>query len=168
MYSVMVGNVVASGGISLTAGNLTIANGSTGSTQITVTPSGGYNGRIVWSLSVTGSSNTSSSLTACYAIDPLLVNSISTTNLTIGIGTACESPQPAGRAALRTLTQRALPNGKTRANWRSTPITGAGGANNTGTSIPTPSATTYSLALTGTDSVNQSIVGSTTFILTVH
>jgi hypothetical protein len=45
---------------------------------------------------------------------------------------------------------------------------GGGGANNTGTSTPTSSATTYSLTLTGTDSVNRSIVASTTFTLTVH
>jgi subtilase family serine protease len=209
IYSVMVGNVVASGGVTLSAGNLTIANGSTGSTQVTVTPTGGYNGRIVWSLAATASSNKSSPLTACYAIVSLPVNGISTTNLTIGIGTACQSALPADRTEFRTLAQRALPNGKTQARWPSTSVTGTyacvlicgclvgwrrkrrlsllllvilflpfaglnligcggGGANNTGTSTPTSSATTYSLTLTGTDSVNQSIVASTTFTLTVH
>jgi hypothetical protein len=124
MYSVMVGNVVAGGSMTMSAGNLTIANGSTGSTKVTVTPTGGYNGRIVWSLAATASSNPSSNLTACYSIASLPVNGISTANLTIGIGTACQSAAPASGSAFRTLSPRIAANRKTHAHWSSTTTTG--------------------------------------------
>ena len=205
--SVLVGNVLASGGLSLSAGNLAIANGSTGSTQVTVTPTGGYNGRLVWSLTATGSSN----LSACYDIASLLVNNISTTKLTIGIGTACNSALPADRGNFRPLDHRALADGKTQKQWSSKPAPGVyacllicgclagwrrkgrvllvimlvlpvaganligcgggGGGNNTGipaTPPSTPTAPSYSVTLTGTDSVNASIAASTTFTLTVN
>jgi subtilase family serine protease len=207
VFPIMVGNVVASGGMTLSAGNLTIANGKTGSTKVTVTPTDGYNGRVVWSLSATASSNASSNLSACYAIASLPVNGITTTDLTIGIGTACQSALPADRAAFRTLSQRALPKGKAQAEWSSTtatgiytcvlicgcflgwrrkspfwltvtvilllPVAGAslagcgGGSNSKGSSTPTLSATTYTLTLSGTDSVNGGLTASTTFTLTV-
>jgi type IV secretory pathway VirB2 component (pilin) len=193
--------------MTLSAANLTIANGSTGSTKVTVTPTGGYNGRIVWSLAATASSNPSSNLTACYAIPPVLVNGVSTANLTIGIGTACQSTAPASGAALRMLSQRTLPNGKSQAGnsttttgvcacvlicgclvggrrkWRLSlllvvilflPLAsatligcGGGGSNSTNPPVTTSKATTYTLTLTGTDSVNGAIAASTTFTLTV-
>jgi hypothetical protein len=115
--SVMVGNVLATGSLSLAVGNLTIANGSTGSTQITVTPSAGYNGRLVWSLSYTGSST---NLTACYTIPSLAVNNTSTTKLMIGIGTACSSTSAAERAVFQPLGQRASANDRFYGNQRST------------------------------------------------
>jgi hypothetical protein len=67
-----VGEVLASGAIALSAGNLTIANGSAGSTEVTVIPIGGYNGGLVWSIAVTGTSTTA--ITGCYSIAPLLVD----------------------------------------------------------------------------------------------
>ncbi|HMH12486.1 MAG TPA: S53 family peptidase [Edaphobacter sp.] len=118
--AVTVGNVIASGGLSLTAGNLTIANGGTGSTQITVTPTAGYNGNIVWSLS---SSGNSTSLTACYTIASLPVSKISTTQLTIGIGTACNSALPAERGNFRSLDQRTSTNDGPPTHRRSTTTT---------------------------------------------
>jgi hypothetical protein len=124
VYSVMVGNVVAGGSMTMSAGNLTITNGSTGSTKVTVTPTGGYNGRIVWSLAATASSNPSSKLTACYSIASLPVSGISTANLTIGIGTACQSAAPASGAAFRTLSPRIAANDGTRGQWNSTTTTG--------------------------------------------
>jgi hypothetical protein len=193
--------------MTLSAGNLTIANGSTGSTTVTITPTGGYNGRIVWSLAATASSNPSSNLTACYAIASLPVNGVSTANLTIGIGTACDPAQAADRTAFRTLSRRALPSGKNQAHWNNSttgiyacvliggclvgwrrkgrlslvvlvllllPLAsanligcGGGGANSTGTGT-TASATTYSLTLSGTDSVNNAVTASTTFTLKVN
>jgi subtilase family serine protease len=208
MYSVAVGNVTASGGMTLNAGNLTIANGSTGSTKVTVTPTGGYNGRIVWSLAATASSNPSSNLTACYSIASLPVNGISTANLMIGIGTACQSAAPASGSDFRILRQSTPPDSKTRAHWNSTTTTGVfacaliggclvgsrrkwrllpgvvvvlllplaganmmgcggGGASSTSPPVTTPTATTYTLALSGTDSVNNAVTASTTFTLTV-
>jgi subtilase family serine protease len=202
--SVLVGDVMASGGLTLTAGNLTIANGGTGNTQVTVTPNGGYNGRIFWSLAFTGNSGSPS---ACYSIPSLPVSNVSTTQLTIGIGAACNSPLPAEREAYRPLGHLASANDETPTHRRSTPpaavyatlllcgllagrrrrmrllllaiaslalvgtslIGCGGGGNNTSTS-PTPpsSSTNYSIALTGTDSVNTSITASTTFTLTMN
>jgi subtilase family serine protease len=118
--SVMVGNVLASGGLSLAAGNLTIANGATGSTQVTVTPNAGYNGRVVWSLASTGNSG---DLTACFAIASLPVSNTSTTQLTIGVGTACNSSLPAKRGNFRPLGQRALAKDATQAQRRTIPAT---------------------------------------------
>jgi Pro-kumamolisin, activation domain/Bacterial Ig-like domain (group 3) len=119
-YSVLVGNVLASGGLSLSAANLTIANGGTGSTQITVTPTAGYNGRVVWSLAATGNS---SNLSACYTIASLPVSNTSTTKLTIGVGTACNSSLPAERGDFRPLGLHASANDGTQAHRRSTPAT---------------------------------------------
>jgi hypothetical protein len=204
-YSLLVGNVLASGGLSLSAGNLTITNGSTGNAQITVTPNAGYHGRVVWSLAFSGASPT---LTTCYSISSLPVSNVSTTQLTIGIGAACSSPLPAERGAYRPLghlassideapTHRRSPPPAVvyaslllcglLARWRrrmrlplllaiaslalvGTGLTGCGGSgNNTGTS-PTPPSnlTSYSVTLTGKDSVNTSITASTAFTLTVN
>jgi hypothetical protein len=114
-YSLLVGNVLATGGITIAAGNLTVANGGTGSTQVTVTPTNGYNGRVVWSLTASGTSN----LTGCYGIAPIVVNNITTTKLTIGIGSACKSALPADQRNFRPVHIDA--NGAS-ANRRSAPI----------------------------------------------
>jgi Bacterial Ig-like domain (group 3) len=208
IFTVMVGNVTARGGMTLNAGNLTIANGGTGSTKVTVTPTGGYNGRIVWSLTASASGTASSNLSACYTIAPLLVNGVSTANLTIGIGTACQSAAPASGSDFRILRQSTPPDSKTRAHWNSTTTTGVfacallggclvgsrrkwrlllavvvvlllplaganmigcggGGASSTSPPVTTPTATTYTVTLSGTDSVDNTITASTTFTLTV-
>ena len=119
-YSVTVGDVLASGGMNITVGNLTVANGNTGTTQITVSPTGGYNGRVVWSLTASGSGN----LTGCYAIPSLAVNGVSTTTLTIGIGSACNSALPSDHADFRTLERRAFEGGKPLGNWCIVPSAG--------------------------------------------
>lgn len=106
-FPIMVGNVVASGGFSLSAANLTVANGSTGSTQITVTPTGGYNGRVVWSLSI--SSGTGGS-TLCYGIGSPAVSGTSSTTLTIGSGSACNPASAAERTNLQLLRAGASPD----------------------------------------------------------
>jgi hypothetical protein len=109
-YSVLVGNVIASGGFSLSAGNLTVANGGSGSTQVTVTPTGGYSGRVVWSLAFSGSS--SGNLAACYAINSPVGSGTSTTTLTVGIAAACNASLPAERGNLRPIATRAAMNDK--------------------------------------------------------
>lgn len=108
-YAVLVGNVKASGGFGLASNSLTIANGSTGSTQITVTPAGGYNGRVLWSLN---SASNVGTLNACYEIASPLVNETSTAKLTIGVGSACNSALPAARGNLRSLGTRASLKGE--------------------------------------------------------
>lgn len=116
--AVTVGSVLASGGITLSAGNLTVANGASGTTQVTVTPTAGYSGTVVWSLSATsGSAN----LTACYVIAPLTVNNISTTQLKIGIGTACNSASPAVRGNFQTIGRSGLASNASPADWQSIP-----------------------------------------------
>jgi subtilase family serine protease len=204
-YSVLVGNVTASGGFGLSAGNLTVASGSSGSTQVTVTPTGGYNGRVVWSLAL----STSDTLVSCYSINSPLVSGTSTTTLTIGIAAACNASLPSERSNLRPLATRAALNHKNPVPWHGTPsittfagllvccslrglrrkmsraqllivalltttgmtLIGCGGANGSGgssTSPPPPVSPSYTITLTGTDSVNTSIKASTTFTLTVN
>jgi hypothetical protein len=96
--------------------SLTVANGSSGNTLVTVTPSGGYSGRVVWSLVFSSSSGTP--LTACYDVDSLPVNNVSTTQLTIGTGTACSSSLPAARGNFRPLGRRAVANGESQTERR--------------------------------------------------
>jgi subtilase family serine protease len=210
--SVLVGDVMASGSFSVAAGNLTIANGGTGSTQVTVTPAGGYSGRVVWSLA---SSGTTGSLTACYGIGSPPVSGTSTTTLTIGVGSACSSPSLAERRNLRPLNPRASLKSESLPPWHNASgiavyagllicgslmgrkrrtrlpfllaialltfvgvgLTGCGGGNSSsgssssggGSGTTPPSNTTnYTVTLTGTDSVNNSITASTTFSLTVN
>jgi subtilase family serine protease len=117
-YSVLVGNVIASGSFSLSAGNLTVASGAFGSTQVTVTPTGGYSGRVVWSLALSGNSG---NLAACYAINSPAVSGTSTTNLTIGIAAACNASLPAERGSLRQIAPHAAMNDKDPSPWHIAP-----------------------------------------------
>ncbi|HXS12693.1 MAG TPA: protease pro-enzyme activation domain-containing protein [Acidobacteriaceae bacterium] len=89
-YAITVGNVLATGGVSFTAGNITMSNNSTGSAPITITPNGGYNGELTWSLSVSGSL----SQTLCYIVKAPLVSGPTTGTLYIGAGTTCSGPLP--------------------------------------------------------------------------
>jgi subtilase family serine protease len=117
-HSVLVGNVTASGGFNLSAANLAISNGTSGSTQVTITPTGGYNGRIVWSLT---SSDNTGKLTACYSITSPVVNGTSTAKLTIGTGSACSSSSPAERRNLRPTGPLAFLKGENPSPWRGAP-----------------------------------------------
>ena len=123
--SILVGSVLASGNISLLAPNISLpANGST-QTNVTVTPSGGYNGRLTWSLSLEGSTDTSQVF--CYSIPSPLVQGVISVPLQIGIGNACSAapvcakqvdsrglggslqPGLAQKLALRPSARRSLP-----------------------------------------------------------
>jgi subtilase family serine protease len=120
-YSVLVGNVIASGGFSLSAGNLTVASGGSGSTQVTVAPTGGYSGRVVWSLSFSGSSS-SGNLAACYAINSPVVSGTSTITLTVGVAAACNASLPAERGNLRPIAARGAMNDRKPTPQHSAPI----------------------------------------------
>jgi subtilase family serine protease len=198
-YAMLIGTGTASGSMTLSAGNLTLNNNSTGSTQVSITPGGGYNGRVFWSLSITGSNATgASNLTGCYSIAPTLVNGTTTAKLTLGLGTACNSPLPSAAHTLRGTRPAANPG------WRSFSFTGislglllsasfarrrrklglylalillplaganliaCGGGSGSKSTTPSQPAVTYTMQLTGTDSVNTSVVASTTFTLTVN
>ena len=89
----LVGNVVASGGLSLAASSLTVSNGGSGSEAVTVTPTGGYTGNVFWSAAVSGSGTA----TICYSIPVVRVNAPVSAKLTVGVGSACQTPVPAGR-----------------------------------------------------------------------
>lgn len=204
--SLTVGNSSASGSIALSAGNLSAANNSTGTTQITVTPSGGYTGEVFWSLTMTAASAGAPQFSGCYLINPLRVNNIVTTQLKIGVGAACSTAQPQARIAVQMAQtpgpvdppgRRAIQGGALcaafvfcgmlgtkRRRWTNlmgVAITalvlsaglagcgGSGGNSSGGNSTPPQTQpATYTLRLTGSDSVNASITASTTFTLTVR
>jgi hypothetical protein len=63
----------------------------------------------------------STSLTGCYSIAPLLVDSISTTQLKMGTGAACNSALPAYRGQFRVLSHRALVSGDMQGQRRGVP-----------------------------------------------
>jgi hypothetical protein len=89
-FSVMVGSIWATGGITLSANNLTLSANGNGSTQMTITPTGGYNGALTWSSSYTGGT---ASQTICYYVaTPPTVAGTTAATLHIGVGTACSSP----------------------------------------------------------------------------
>lgn len=199
IYSVMVGNVTASGGFTLSAGNVTVANGGTGSTQILVTPSGGYTGRILWSISATSSTGGPD---YCYNIGSEPVNGPTTIKLGLGVGTGCNSslPSPDARASVG-----AAGNGGGRSAWGGTSkiaicmglllfglggrrrmrlrarllavvllavmgvgLNGCGGNGGGGDGGGgSNSKYLYTFTVTGSDSVNQSITTSTTFMMTI-
>jgi len=204
-FSVLVGNVTATGSFTVAAGNLNIANGSQGSTQISATPAGGYTGRVSWSLAA---STTTGSAELCYFIGAPTTNNPNAATLTIGVGSACTSVSPSERANLRPLTTRASLKQENPSPWRTTPtlavyasllacgslitrkrklskslwlaiillltgatlsLSGCGGSSGSASGLPntTPSASTYTLKLTGTDSVNTTITASTNFTVTV-
>jgi hypothetical protein len=200
--TVMVGTVQASGGMTLSAGNVTVSNGSSEPTTVTITPTGGYNGTVFWSLSVTGTTTTS--VEGCYSIAPAIVSGITTTQLTIGTGAACTasanvkksfriatSRTPAenvpGKTALAAVYASLLFAGsfawrRRKAGWwmvllllaaagaNLTGCGGGGGSSTPASTTTTPPATAITLTatLTGTDSVNASIVASTNFTLTIN
>ncbi len=87
--SVMVGSAVATGTVTLSATDLTLSNNTTGSGQVTVTPSGGYNGFLNWTMSVTGGTVET---TYCYLIDLPPISGTTSGTLHLGVNTACNSP----------------------------------------------------------------------------
>ncbi len=125
--SLLVGDVLPSGAFALAAGNLTVANNSQGQTQVTLTPSSGYGGRVLWSLSATSATSGAPNLAACYLIAPLTANGVSTAKLVIGTGTVCNAPLTAQqRDAGRPLEQRAQTKPGSRKPLRPMALTLAG------------------------------------------
>jgi hypothetical protein len=87
-FAVLVGNVTPSGNFTLSAQNTTVVDNSTGSTQIAITPGGGYSGALTWSSSYTGGAATQ---TICYLVQSVAVNGPTTATMEIGTGTICGS-----------------------------------------------------------------------------
>jgi hypothetical protein len=104
--SFMVGSPVATGSVTLSANNVSLSANSAGSTQITVTPSGGYNGALTWSAGYTGGTV---SQTICYLVaSPPVISATTTAAMQIGVGTACNSPLHAYRAQSSDVQRAAL------------------------------------------------------------
>jgi subtilase family serine protease len=87
-FALQIGTVTATGGFTLSAQNITLASNASGSTQVTITPSAGYNGAPTWSASYSGAT----AQTLCYLVDPVVVNGPTTTKVYIGLGSACNGP----------------------------------------------------------------------------
>ncbi len=205
----LVGNVVASGGLSRAASSLTVSNGATGSEAVTVTPTGGYTGNVFWSAAVSGSGTA----TICYAIPVVRVNAPVSAKLIVGVGAACQAPVPAGRwsgvvpapQSVRSANGTGVREGRmpeiavsaaallfwgllrfrrrTRLPYllsmalpaaAGAGVSGCGGGSGSSSGgTPAPAlapnpVTNYTVTLTGTDSVNSGVSGSTTFRLTVQ
>jgi hypothetical protein len=92
---VLVGNVVPSGSFTLSANNLTLATNGSGSTQITITPSGGYSGALTWTSTYTGGTVAQ---TFCYLVQSASINGPTTATMSMGEGTACSSSPTGSRA----------------------------------------------------------------------
>ena len=88
-YSLLVGNVVPAGSIAISVANVSLAANSVGSTQITITPSGGYNGALTWTVGLTGGTTET---TYCYEINAPAINGQTTGTIHLGVGTACDPP----------------------------------------------------------------------------
>lgn len=121
--SVLVGQVTASGGVTLSVANVSLPANGTATTTVTATPAGGYNGRLLWSLSLT--TNTGAALTACYRIPDLLVSGASTTTLSLGAGTACSATAAAKRNTILFVRPSAVNVPARSADSRLSPIAAA-------------------------------------------
>ena len=115
-----VGNLIASGSVTLAAGNVTLQPNGAATSTVVVTPSGGYNGRLFWSLSLSGGNG--SSLTGCYAIPSLPIEGVTTTTLSLALGTVCSSALPAARGALRPTAWHTAANPLHPGPWNALPI----------------------------------------------
>jgi hypothetical protein len=94
-FAVLVGSVIPAGNITLSANNLSLADNGSGSTQVTITPSGGYSGALTWSSSYTGGTVAQ---TLCYTVQSRSVNGPTTATLSMGVGTACGASPAVSRA----------------------------------------------------------------------
>ena len=88
-FAVLIGSVIPSGTFSLSANNLALSSNTSGSTALTITPSGGYNGALTWTVTVTGGTVAT---TYCYLVDTPTINGTTTGTLHFGVGSACSSP----------------------------------------------------------------------------
>jgi hypothetical protein len=89
-FAVLVGNVVPSGTLSISASNLMIPNNTTGVSQIMINPSIGYSGALTWSAAISTTTG-STAETLCYLLQTGSVNGPTTASMQIGAGTACGS-----------------------------------------------------------------------------
>ena len=111
----------AGASFSFTAGAVSVVSGSTGSSTVTLTPTGGYSGTVDFSITSSLPTN------VCYAINPLVVTgtATSTDTLTIGAGAVCTSAAfrtGAGGQAITGNGNKVASGSAPRAPWRGTGI----------------------------------------------
>ena len=94
-WPITVGNLQATGTVAISAADLSVPSNGSGSTRITITPSGGYSGELFWTATVTAAPGAASQ-SLCYIVNSPLINSATTATLSIGAGTACSGPLPSG------------------------------------------------------------------------
>ncbi|HEV2577024.1 MAG TPA: protease pro-enzyme activation domain-containing protein [Acidobacteriaceae bacterium] len=88
-FVVTEGSTIATGTVTISADSLSLSGNSTGTTQLTITPSGGYNGMLTWSSNYSGGTE---DMAICYVVKAPPVNGPTTGTINIGVGTACSSP----------------------------------------------------------------------------
>lgn len=116
--AILVGNVTATGTLSIAAANLSLSNNSSGATPITITPAGGYDGRLFWDLTIRSISSGTSSLTICYSVPSVHVDAPATTSLTLGVGSACSSALPNTHGPTRRLAASHDRNAPPASPWK--------------------------------------------------
>lgn len=196
--TILVGNAQPTGSVSISASNLSLSSNGTGTSQITISPSGGYTGQLTWSASLTGSVQQS----VCYLVTSYPAGVSTTASMQIGVGTACSaSPSasfvrstvqtssahqplkptsrrtPAAATFVAILICGILPSSRRRrllpmlctALLATLSLSLTGCGGSGGTSITTgPQPATYTVTLKAQDSVNANITASTSFTLTVN
>ena len=107
----MVGNPIATGGVSIAINNVTVPANGSANTTITVTPSGGYVGRLAWSMTL----ESANSVLVCYEIPSTAVKGVTQITLFLGAGTTCTN----ATASLRNGTAEYATRERQRAPWES-------------------------------------------------
>lgn len=194
----LAGSTTVAGSFTLAASNITVAANSTANGTISVTPSAGYSGTLLFSLAVSTGSHT-----VCYSTSSASTGASNltvagggigavTATLSISQGTPCGSAAavmpkqpgvtreprwPEGIAFAGLLCvgfavrrSRRLPALLSIAVLGLLGLGLSGCGNNTATTTTLPIGTTqnYTATLTAVDTVNSSITGSTTFTLTLQ
>jgi hypothetical protein len=138
--SVIIGTTSSGKGtITMSATNVTVSQGSSANSTITVTPAGGYTGTVL--INITNTSNNNALSNLCYQFS---------NTLSSGQGSVAVT----GTAAVT--TQLTLDS-----NANDCPTT-------TGVSRQDPPAGTYSITVTGVDSVTSTITSTTMLTLTIN
>lgn len=180
----------------LSATNVTVAQGNSGTSTITVTPAGGYTGTVAYSL--TGPTTLTNT---CFAVSSATITGATAATSTLTINTTESACTTAGKRPVAVASSRSgfsadmfgfhpeallgmllLPltmmRKFRRSRWQSSllvlsvlttgllAITGCGGGSSSATTIAQAAKGTYTLTVTGTDST-ANLTSTTTFTLTI-
>ena len=112
LYPILVGNVLATGGVTLSVANAALLTNGSASSAVMAMPTGGYNGRLNWDLAIV-SSTVASGPELCYSIASLPVAGASSTQLFLGAGTTCSSSRAAAGLRPAQVPGRTTATGRT-------------------------------------------------------